>query len=176
MSNRQLITVKETLTTWYQNWYPQNFFLLYIQFPKISESFKFNRSKQPYPLASCALLCLPEGRNYDSEHLTLTWSRGVPMDPKISFRAAARKRKVSWCCRYLNVTCLPPYIFWHVFEKNCAARCAAIALGSLWTPLLTTNGTTLYKINFPHTRDLWLLVAIHKCELMILSHINTNWN
>ena len=27
-------------------------------------------------------------------HLTLKWSRGVPMDPKISFRALARKRKV----------------------------------------------------------------------------------
>ena len=35
----------------------------------------------------------------------------------------------------LTFTCLPPRIFWHVFEKNRAARCAAIALGSLWTPV-----------------------------------------
>ena len=27
--------------------------------------------------------------------LTLKWSRGVPMDPKISFRASAQKRRIS---------------------------------------------------------------------------------
>ena len=66
--------------------------------------------------------------------ITPKWSRGVPMDPKISFRAPGPKRRISWRCRFLTFTWLPPRIFWHVFEKNCAARCAAIVLGSLWTP------------------------------------------
>ena len=56
--------------------------------------------------------------------LTLKWSRRVPMDPKISFRADARKRKVSWRCRFLTFTCLPPRIFWHVFGKKIAPRVA----------------------------------------------------
>ena len=66
-------------------------------------------------------------------YLTLKWSRGIPMDPKISFRAWVQKHRISWRCLFL--TCLPPRIFWHVFEKYCVARCTAIALGSLWTPL-----------------------------------------
>ena len=107
--------------------------------------------------------------------LTQKWSRGVPMDRKISFRASARKRRISWRCRFLTFTCLPPHIFWHVFEKNHAAHCAAIALGSLWTPV-DHQQDALDKNNFPHTRDLWPLnlVAIHKYGLMILSHLNTN--
>ena len=91
--------------------------------------------------------------------LTLKWSRGVPMDSKISFCASARKRRVSWRWRFLTFTCLPPRIFWHVFEKNRAARCAAIALGSLWTPRWPPTGRHSTKIIFHiHvTFDRWWL-------------------
>ena len=50
--------------------------------------------------------------------LTLKWSRGVPMEPKISFRASEQKCRISWRRSFLSFTCLPPCIFWHVFEKN----------------------------------------------------------
>ena len=37
--------------------------------------------------------------------LTLKWSRWVPMDPKSSFRASARKRRISWHCHFLSYIC-----------------------------------------------------------------------
>ena len=62
--------------------------------------------------AECAEVCF----------LTLKWSRGVPMDPKISFLGSAWKRRISWRRCFLTFTCLPPRIFWHVFEKkSCSA-------------------------------------------------------
>ena len=89
------------------------------------------------------------------------------MDPKISFRASAWKCKIFWCCRFLTFTCFPPRIFWHVFEKKSHPRLGGNCVRILMDPLLTTNGTALDKINFPHTHDFWPLVAIHKCGLMI---------
>ena len=70
------------------------------------------------------------------------------MDPKISFCGSARKRRISWHLRFLTFTCLPPRNFWHVFEKNGAGRCAAIALGSLWTPRWPPTGRHSTKIIF----------------------------
>ena len=109
--------------------------------------------------------------------LTLKWSRGVPMDPKISFGASARKRIISWRRRFLTFTCLPPRISWHVFEKNRATRCAAIALGSLWTPRWPPTGRHSTKIIF-HTHvtfDLWWLyinVDLWYYHISILIKIN----
>ena len=84
---------------------------------------------------------------------------GFPMNLKISFRGSTRKHRISCRCRFLTFTCLPPCIFWHVFEKNRAARCSAIALGFIWTLLLTTYGKHLTKIIFHiyMTFDLWWL-------------------
>ena len=101
---------------------------------------------------------------------------GVPLDSKISFWASAQKRRISWHCCFLTLTCLPPRIFWHVFEKKKKMRralCSNCVRVTMDHPL-TTNGTRLDKTNFPHTRDLWPLVAMHKGGLMILSHINAN--
>ena len=171
------------------------------------------------------------------------------MDPKISFRADARKHRISWHRHFLTFTCLPSRIFWHhvlekivphiarqllmllflnarccsLYERNCVCavtkiftkflpannfcqllrvthKCSCTSAGNAQAqlhfrddqqrafgisnisncvtvsmdPPLTTNWTTINKNNFPHTHDLWPLVAIHKCGLMILSHINTN--
>ena len=92
--------------------------------------------------------------------LTPKWSiRGVSMDPKISFRASARK------CRIPD-----PAVFWllHAYHPASSDMCLKI----IWRlalrgncfrdpmdPRLTTNGKTLDKNNFLHTRDLWPLVA-----------------
>ena len=101
------------------------------------------------------------------------------MDPKISFRALVRKCRISWCRRFLTFTCLPPRIFWHVFEKNHAARCAAIALGSLWTPRWPPTGRQSTKIIFHiHvTFDFWWLyinVDLWYYHISILIRINVS--
>ena len=48
--------------------------------------------------------------------LTLKWSRGVPMDPKISFRANARKRKVIGRSPSLTLSNFTSRFFW--WQKN----------------------------------------------------------
>ena len=55
--------------------------------------------------------------------LTLKWSRGVPMDPKISFRALARKRKVIGRSPSLTLSNLR--FFW--WQKNLHRPCASSA-------------------------------------------------
>ena len=112
-------------------------------------------------------------RTWKTFILTLKWSRGSIWTLKSVF---ARQREnaeypdaaVSWF-----FTCLPPRIFWHVFEKKSRRALRGNCVRVPMDPPLTTNGTTVDKNNFPHTRDVWPLVAIHKCGLMILSHINT---
>ena len=65
-----------------------------------------------------------------------------------------------------------PHFLACVWKKSCRVlRCNCVRV-PMDLPL-TTNGTTLDKNNFPRTCDLWPLVAIQKCGLMILSHINT---
>ena len=71
-------------------------------------------------------------------------TRGVPIDPKISFCTLAQKSRISYCCCLLTFASLPPCIFWHVFEKI-VLRCTAIALWSLWTPCWPPTGGHLTK-------------------------------
>ena len=54
--------------------------------------------------------------NWDHTSLTLKWSRGVPMDPKISFRALARKRKVIGRSPSLTSSNFTLRFFW--WQKN----------------------------------------------------------
>ena len=82
-------------------------------------------------------------------------------------------------------TYLPPLIFWHLSVKkqnktkqnktkkkkktsHCKLR------GNCLRVPTTNNGTILDINNFPHTRGLRPMVAIHKCGLMLSSHINTD--
>ena len=57
--------------------------------------------------------------------LTLKWSRGVPMDPKISFRALARKRKVIGQSPSLTLSNFTLRFFW--WQKNLHRPCASSA-------------------------------------------------
>ena len=50
--------------------------------------------------------------------LTLKWSRGVPMDPKISFRALARKRKVIGRSPSLTLSNFTLLFFWWQKKKK----------------------------------------------------------
>ena len=94
--------------------------------------------------------------------LTLKWLRGVPMDPKISFHASARKRivysdaAVSWLLHAYQTASSGMCLKW----KNRASRCAAIALGSLWTPVdhqRDTRQKSFSTYTWPVTFDLWWL-------------------
>ena len=58
-------------------------------------------------------------------YLTLKWSRGVPMDPKISFRALARKRKVIGRSPSLTLSNFTLRFFW--WQKNLHRPCAKSA-------------------------------------------------
>ena len=51
--------------------------------------------------------------------LSLKWSRGVPMDPKISFRALARKRKVIGRSPSLTLSNFTLRFFW--WQKKIAS-------------------------------------------------------
>ena len=57
--------------------------------------------------------------------LTLKWSRGVYMDPKISFRALARKRKVIGRSPSLTLSNFTLRFFW--WQKNLHRPCARSA-------------------------------------------------
>ena len=50
------------------------------------------------------LICVQGKQDFVWTILTLKWSRGVPMDPKISFHALARKRKVIGRSPYLTLS------------------------------------------------------------------------
>ena len=82
--------------------------------------------------------------------------KGVPMDPKISFRASARKRTISWRRRFLTFTCLPPPSYGMCLKKSHRALRGNCVRAPMDSPL-TTNRATLDKNNYPHTRDLWWL-------------------
>ena len=102
--------------------------------------------------------------------LTLQWWRGSTWTLKSVFEHQ---------CRNAEYPDTAVSGLLHAYHPTSSGMClkkhhAQLQLGSLWTPPLTTNGTTLHKNNYPYTCDLWPLVAIHKCRLMLLSHISTN--
>ena len=61
------------------------------------------------------------------KNLTLKWSRGS-IDPKISFRASAQKRRVSWRCHCLTFTCYHPASAaeWMSSKKGLQQKASAI--------------------------------------------------
>ena len=86
------------------------------------------------------------------------WSWWYPTNPIWPYQPGVVKTQNILTLLFLDF-CLPPRIFWHVFEKNCAARCAAIALGSLWTPHWppTVQHSTKIIFHMHVTFDLWWL-------------------
>ena len=96
--------------------------------------------------------------------LTLKWSRGVPMDPKTP----------PFLDFYMLIT---PHLLVCVW-KNRSERCAAIALGSLWTPSWPPTGRHSTKIIFHiHvTFDLWwLYINVDLWYFHISILIKINW-
>ena len=66
-----------------------------------------------YPMVTASIYT----KNALLSALTLKWSRGVPMDPKISFRALARKRKVIGRRPSLTLSNFTLRFFW--WQKIC---------------------------------------------------------
>ena len=80
--------------------------------------------------------------------LTLKWSRGVPMDPKISFRLSAQKTQNILTPLFPDSYMLITRIFWHVFEKKSCrvlrGNCVRVPMDPRWPP----TGLHLTKIIF----------------------------
>ena len=81
-------------------------------------------------------------RNQNNSNSPLTlkwwWWWGVPMDPKISFRVLARKRKISWRCPFLTLYANHPAFLACVWKKKIAPRvrgnCVRVTMDPRWPP------------------------------------------
>ena len=103
----------------------------------------------------------------------------VPMDPKTVFARLAQKKAeypiaaVSWLLQAYHPASSDMCLKNKIQPRG---NCVRIIIDLNPPPPWPTTGGHSTKINFPHTYDLWPLVAKHKCGLMVQSHINTNQN